>query len=111
MPKTAKCWAEGVLKSKSTNLMDTEEKYDPALSRRLQTDLMILQSDFKKKQAKKAEIEMQKKRLNLQLQRLEIELAAQDAELKKLDREFFIFETEIARTKKLVTAANARKRH
>jgi len=71
-----------------------------AQMRRIQTDIMILDADLKKKVRAKEEILMELKRLKREQDMLMVEIKNKDSELKKIDNDQMMLMNEIKSLKK-----------
>jgi len=71
-----------------------------AARRRMQNEMLIMDSDFKKKERQKAEILMDKKRIKLSLDKIQAELFEKDRLLKKLEQEQFMLKNDMGSLKK-----------
>lgn len=71
-----------------------------ATLRRMQTEMLMLDSDFKKKERQKADIMMEQKRIKLNITKIEMELAEKDRQLKKLEQEQFVLKNDMGSLKK-----------
>jgi hypothetical protein len=68
--------------------------------RRLQNEMLMMDSDFKKKERQKAELLMDKKRVKMSLDKIQAELAEKDRLLKKLEQEQFVLKNDMGSLKK-----------
>lgn len=70
--------------------------------RRLQSDLLILESDLRRNERKKSEIQMMLKKLKHQRDLLIIEIKSKEDEIKKIDSNQFIINEDIKMLKKKI---------
>jgi hypothetical protein len=73
-----------------------------ALRRRLQTDLVMLEADLKKKMRKMEEIEAEKKNIKKNLAAFEMAYAVKVRDQKKAEQEQFVLNNEIISLKKKI---------
>jgi len=68
----------------------SDDSQKQADRRRYQNDMLLLDSDFKKKERQKAEIALEKKKLEQKLNQVQMELEEKDRQLKKITQEQFL---------------------
>lgn len=79
--------------------MQRDPQKEAAL-RRMQSEMLMLDSDFKKKERQKAEMLMDKKRVKMSLDKIQAELFEKDRLLKKLEQEQFMIKNDMGSLKK-----------
>lgn len=84
--------------------MSTQNPQKEADRRRYQSDMLILDSDFKKKERQKGDIMMEKRRLKQKLDQVQAELEEKDRELKKITQEQFMIGNDINSLKRRMNA-------
>jgi hypothetical protein len=72
--------------------------------RRMQNEMLLLDSDFKKKERQKGDIAMEKKRLKQKLDQLQVELDEKDRQLKKITQEQFLISNDMNSLKRKMNA-------
>lgn len=84
--------------------MPTQDPQKEADRRRYQNEMLLLDSDFKKKGRQKVELEMEKKRLKQKLDQVQAELAEKDQQLKKITQEQFLISNDMNSLKRKMNA-------
>lgn len=82
----------------------TKDPQKEADRRRLQNDMLLLDSDFKKKGRQKMDLEMEKKRLKQKLDQVQMELDEKDRQLKKITQEQFLISNDMNSLKRRMNA-------
>lgn len=82
----------------------TQNPQKDADRRRYQNEMLLLDSDFKKKGRLKMDLEMEKKRLKQKLDQVQAELAEKDQQLKKITQEQFLISNDINSLKRRMNA-------
>lgn len=84
--------------------MQTQNPQKEADRRRLQNDMLLLDSDFRKKARQRVELEMEKKRLKQKLDQVKMELDEKDRQLKKITQDQFIIGNDMSSLKRKINA-------
>lgn len=80
--------------------MPIQDPQKEAARRRMQNEMLLMDSDYKKKERQKAEMLMDKKRIKMSLDKAQVELAEKDRLLKKLEQEQFMLKNDMGSLKK-----------
>ena len=81
-------------------MLSEEDQSRQAARRRLESEMVILQSDGKKIERQVQDIAIEIKRLSDSVKRLELDIQAKEAARRKLDTDKMLNDGEIARLKK-----------
>ena len=80
--------------------MTTRDPQKEAARQRMQNEMLMLDSDFKKKERQKADIMMEQKRIKLSITKIEMELVEKTRQLKKIEQEQFVLKNDMGSLKK-----------
>ena len=72
--------------------------------RRMQNEMLMLDSDLKKKERQKMDFQMEKKRIKQRMDQVGMDLAENDRQIKKLEQEQFLIANDINSLKKKINA-------
>lgn len=81
-------------------MLTDEDRERQAARRRLESEIVILQSDGGKIRRQKDDITAEIKRIRNDMKRLEIDIQTKEAALRKLDTDLVLNDAEIVRLKK-----------
>jgi hypothetical protein len=81
-------------------MLSEEENEKRAARRRLESEMVILQSDGNKIRRQAEDIAVEIRRISDNIKRLELDIQTKEAARRKLDTDKMLNETEIARLKK-----------